>query len=158
MPKSFTEKEKEYISERLMSEAKQCLVLYGIREKRPWTSWSGALIFQKERFYLFYESKDRLLFDVILRFNDEVQAELLKEVTSLPVDAGCGTNSRISFFAITKAWITRFLPRLLRDGELEFFMRTLPPELLKLHAEHDVDGVRGVTIGRCRVYHQRKRT
>jgi hypothetical protein len=30
------------------------------------------------------------------------------------------------------------------DGEMEFFMRTLPPELSKLHAEHDADKVRAL--------------
>ncbi len=142
MPKSFTEKEKEYISERLMSEAKQCLVLYGIR-KTTVDELVRRVNIPKGTFYLFYESKDRLLFDVILRFNDEVQAELLKEVTSLPVTPDVDELTDI-IFRYYQSLDHSFLPRLLRDGELEFFMRTLPPELLKLHAEHDVDGVRAL--------------
>jgi len=142
MPKTFTEKEKEYISERLMSEAKQCLALHGIRKTTVDELVRRANI-PKGTFYLFYESKDRLLFDVILRFNDEVQAELSKEVASLPATPDADELTDI-IFRYYQNLDQSFLPRLLRDGELEFFMRTLPQELLQLHTEHDADGVRAL--------------
>ena len=142
MPKTFTEKEKEYISGRLTDEAQKCLAIYGIR-KTTVDELVRRVNIPKGTFYLFYESKDRLLFDVILRFNDEVQADLLREVaplTAIP-DADELTNIIFRFYENLD---NSFLPRLLRDGELEYFMRTLPPELTKLHAEHDADGVRGL--------------
>ena len=33
-----------------------------------------------------------------------------------------------------------FLPRLMQNGELEYFMRTVPPELARQHAERRVPG------------------
>ncbi len=142
MPKTFTEKEKAYISERLLSEARQCLALYGIR-KTTVDELVRRVNIPKGTFYLFFESKDRLLFEVILRFNDEIQADLLKEVASLPKipDADELTDIIVRYYRNLE---NSFLPRLLRDGELEFFMSTLPPELLQLHAEHDANGVRNL--------------
>ena len=34
------------------------------------------------------------------------------------------------------------MPRLIQDGELEYFMRTVPPELLLQHAERDKEAMR----------------
>lgn len=140
MPKTFTENEREYISERLMSEAQKCLALYGIR-KTTVDELVRRVNIPKGTFYLFYESKDRLLFDVILRFNDAVQADLIKEVSSLSggMNADELTDLIVGFY---RRLDDSFIPKLIQDGELEFFMRTLPPELSKLHAEHDASGVR----------------
>ncbi len=140
MPKTFTENEREYISERLMSEAQKCLALYGIR-KTTVDELVRRVNIPKGTFYLFYESKDRLLFDVILRFNDAVQVDLIKEVSSL--SGGMNADELTDLiFGFYQRLDDSFIPKLIRDGELEFFMRTLPPELSKLHAEHDASGVR----------------
>jgi len=142
MPKTFSENEREYIKERLIDEAKKSLAQHGIR-KTTVDELVKRVNIPKGTFYLFYESKERLLFDVILRFNDEVQEQLLAEVTALPdvPDAQMLTDV---IFRLYKQLDNSFLPRLMLDGELEFFMRTLPPELASLHAEHDTDKVRAL--------------
>ena len=142
MPKTFSESEREYIKERLIDEAKKSLAQHGIR-KTTVDELVKRVNIPKGTFYLFYESKERLLFDVILRFNDEVQEQLLAEVTALPdvPDAQMLTDV---IYRLYKQLDDSFLPRLMLDGELEFFMRTLPPELASLHAEHDADKVRAL--------------
>jgi AcrR family transcriptional regulator len=140
MPKTFSEQEKAYIQERLLTEAKKCLSQYGIR-KTTVDELVRRVGIPKGTFYLFYESKERLLFDVILQFNDDMQAELLAEISALERIPDADTLTDI-IFRLYRRLDDSFLPRLLQDGELEFFMRTLPPELAKLHAEHDDNGVR----------------
>ncbi|NLI54269.1 MAG: TetR/AcrR family transcriptional regulator [Clostridiales bacterium] len=142
MPKTFTETEREYISERLISEAQKCLALYGIR-KTTVDELIRRVNIPKGTFYLFYESKDRLFFDVILKFNDEVQADLFNEIASMSSAPNADelTDIILRFY---RRLDDSFLPRLMQDGELEFFMRTLPPELSKLHAEHDASGIRNL--------------
>lgn len=142
MPKSFSESERAYIRERLISEAEKCLAQYGIRKTTVDELVRRAGI-PKGTFYLFYESKERLIFDVILRFNDRIQQELLEAVSALP-DAPDADALTEMIFALYKSLENTFLPRLMLDGEMEFFMRTLPPELSKLHAEHDADKVRAL--------------
>ncbi len=135
MPKTYTENERSYIEERLKAETKACLATYGIR-KTTVDMLIKRVNIPKGTFYLFYESKERLLFDVILEFNDEVQSQLLREISLLngipSVDAL--TDLILRFY---RKLDDSFLPRVIQDGELEFFMRTLPPELSSQHAAHD---------------------
>jgi AcrR family transcriptional regulator len=140
MPKTFSESERAYIQERLVEEAGKCLAQYGIR-KTTVDEIVKRVNIPKGTFYLFYESKERLLFDVILQFNDEIQSELLKEISALTEVPDAETLTDI-IFRLYKRLDDSFLPRLMQDGEMEFFMRTLPPELSRLHAEHDDNKVR----------------
>ncbi|MCE5189166.1 MAG: TetR/AcrR family transcriptional regulator [Eubacteriales bacterium] len=140
MPKTFSEQEKVYIRERLLEEAKKSLAQYGIR-KTTVDELVRRVGIPKGTFYLFYESKERLLFDVILQFNDEIQTELLAEISALASVPDAELLTDIIFRLYCRL-DDSFLPRVLQDGEMEFFMRTLPPELAKLHAEHDDNRVR----------------
>ncbi len=140
MPKTFSESERAYIKERLMDEAKSCLMQYGIR-KTTVDELVKRVNIPKGTFYLFYESKERLMFDVVLQFNDEIQGELLKEISALPDIPDADTLTDI-IFRLYKRVDDSFLPRLIANGEMEYFMRTLPPELSQMHAEHDDLSVR----------------
>ena len=123
-----------------MQEAEKCLAQYGIR-KTTVDELVRRVNIPKGTFYLFYESKERLLFDVILRFNDDVQVNLLNEISALPNVPTADALTDI-IFRLYKKLDDSFLPRLMQDKEMEFFMRTLPPELTKLHTEHDDSKVR----------------
>ena len=140
VPKSYSESERAYIKERLMEEAEKCLAQYGIR-KTTVDELVRRVNISKGTFYLFYESKERLLFDVILRLNDEIQEQLLREISGLAEvpDAETLTDT---IFRIYQRLDDSFLPQIMMDGEMELFMRSLPPELAKLHAAHDDDKVR----------------
>lgn len=140
MPKTFSENERAYIQERLVEEAGKCLAQYGIR-KTTVDELVKRVNIPKGTFYLFYESKERLLFDVILQFNDEIQSELFEQISALTEVPDAETLTDI-IFRLYKRLDDSFLPRLMQDGEMEFFMRTLPPELSRLHAEHDDNKVR----------------
>lgn len=64
MPKTFTDKEREYIKKRLMEEAQDCLRLYGIRKTTVDELVKRANI-PKGTFYLFYDSKELLFYDSV---------------------------------------------------------------------------------------------
>ena len=140
MPRTFSEQERTYIQEQLRAEAKKCLATYGIR-KTTVDELVRRVGIPKGTFYLFYESKERLLFEVIMEVDRDVQERLLAEVSALPgvPDADTFTEIVLRFYReIDKS----FLPRLLQDGELEYFMRTVPPELQLQHAERDKEAMR----------------
>ncbi len=140
MPKTFSENERAYIKERLMNEAKKSLEQYGIR-KTTVDELVKRVNIPKGTFYLFYESKERLIFDVILQFNDDMQAELLGIISALKDIPDADTLTDI-IFRLYKHLDDSFLPRLMQDGEMEYFMRTLPPELARQHTAHDDGKVR----------------
>ncbi len=140
-----------------MDEARSCLMQYGIR-KTTVDELVKRVNIPKGTFYLFYESKERLMFDVVLQLNDEIQARMLKEVTALDGAVNADTLTDL-IFGLYQTLDNSFLPKLIADGELEYFMRTLPPELSKLHAEHDDLSVRelfrllpGINEDRAEVY------
>jgi AcrR family transcriptional regulator len=135
MPKILSESERAYIKARLKTETENCLATYGIR-KTTIDDLVKRVGIPKGTFYLFYESKERLMFDVILAFNDEVQAQLLQEIAALTTTPSADVLSDIIFRFYLRL-DDSFLPRIMQDGELEFFMRTLPAELSGLHAAHD---------------------
>ena len=140
MPKSYSESERAYLKERLMEEAEKCLTQYGIR-KTTVDELVRRVNIPKGTFYLFYESKERLLFEVILRLNDEIQDQLLQEISGLPEvpDAETLTDT---IFRIYRRLDDSFLPQIILDGEMELFMRSLPPELAELHTAHDDNKVK----------------
>ncbi|MDD4311519.1 MAG: TetR/AcrR family transcriptional regulator [Eubacteriales bacterium] len=139
MPKTFSESERAYIQERLKTEAKKCLATYGIR-KTTIDELVKRVNIPKGTFYLFYESKERLLFEVIMEFDAEAQSQMLQEVSSLPggPDAESFTDIILRFY---QKLDESFLPRLMQNGELEYFMRTVPPELSRQHAERDKEAM-----------------
>ena len=139
MPKTFTESERAYIQERLKAEAKKCLATYGIR-KTTIDELVKRVNIPKGTFYLFYESKERLLFEVIMEFDAEAQSQMLQEVPALPggPDAETFTDIILRFY---RKLDESFLPRLMQNGELEYFMRTVPPELARQHAERDKEAM-----------------
>ena len=140
VPKSYSENERAYLKERLMEEAEKCLSQYGIRRTTV-DELIRRVNIPKGTFYLFYESKERLLFDVILRLNDEIQNNLIKEISGLPEVPDAETLTDI-IFRIYQRLDDSFLPQIMLDGEMERFMRSLPPELAELHAAHDDNKVR----------------
>ena len=139
MPKTFSESERAYIQERLKTEAKKCLATYGIK-KTTIDELVKRVNIPKGTFYLFYESKERLLFEVIMEFDAEAQSQMLQEVSTLPggPDAETFTEIILRFY---KKLDESFLPRLMQNGELEYFMRTVPPELARQHAERDKEAM-----------------
>lgn len=135
MPKTFSDSERAYIRERLMEEGKACLSLYGIR-KTTVDELVKRVKIPKGTFYLFYESKDLLFFDIFCTLHDEMQEKLLAELAVLEGDMDADTLTNL-FFSLYKSLDDSYLLKLITSGELELLFRKLPPELVKQHAEMD---------------------
>ena len=135
LPKAYSDSERAVIRDRLIEEAGLCLALYGIR-KTTVDEIVRRVHIPKGTFYLFYESKERLLFDVVMKLNDDIQAEMLKRVSALSgsPDAEALTNL---IFGLYQSLGDSFLPKLISDGELDLLMRKLPDEMARLHKERD---------------------
>ena len=140
MPKTLTENERTYIKLRLKTETEKSLATYGIR-KTTIDELVKRVGIPKGTFYLFYESKEQLLFEVIMDFDREAQEKLLQEVAALPgvPDVDEFTDTILRFY---RRIAHSFLPRLMQSGELEYFMRTVPPELSRQHADRDREAMK----------------
>ena len=135
MPKKISEEERVYIKERLIEEARQCLMKYGVR-KTTVDELVKRVDIPKGTFYLFYRSKELLLFDVLKEFHDEIQEQLLAKINIIK---GKITPDQLTeiFFDLYKSVEASFLLPLMTNGELEYLIRKLPKELASMHAVDD---------------------
>lgn len=147
MPKSFTENEREYIKKSLKQEAKECLKLYGIK-KTTVDELVKRVKIPKGTFYLFYDSKELLLFDVINDVQDEIQSQVIEE---LQVSRGNIDSEELTelLFRLYKKVENTFLLNILTNGELELLMRKLPLDTVKEHLVQDdfaIEKILGVIL------------
>ena len=135
MPKTFTDKEREYIKKRLMEEAQDCLRLYGIR-KTTVDELVKRVNRPKGTFYLFYDSKELLFYDVLCSVLDELRADRRRRLEALdePVAADQVTELVLGLYKKIEA---SFLYKFITGGDLELLMRRLSPEVARAHAEKD---------------------
>jgi AcrR family transcriptional regulator len=135
MPKPLSERERAYIKDRLVEEAKTCLALTGIR-KTTVDELVRRVNIPKGTFYLFYESKERLFFDAFRALHDDFQEKMMAEIAACKDELDTEKLTDILFgMTVSPDWAG--LLRLATDGELELLYRKLPPELTRLHEEED---------------------
>jgi AcrR family transcriptional regulator len=135
MPKKFTENEKDYIVKRLKEEAMQCLSIYGVK-KTTVDELVKRVNIPKGTFYLFYESKELLLFDAINDLHDEIQNKLIFQMKSVIEDLTVDGLTDLIFGLYQEVNNTGLLS-VIMNGELDLLMRKLPEETVKEHLAQD---------------------
>ena len=135
MPRSFSDSEKAFIRERLLHIAAECLALYGVRKTTVDEIVRRAGI-PKGTFYLFYESKEALIFDVILQFNTDIQTQLIAAASGMPEKPDAEQLTQL-IFDLYQSMDGSFLLKLVDNGELEFLMQKAPPDFVQANAMDD---------------------
>jgi AcrR family transcriptional regulator len=135
MPKSFSDHERAIIKKRLMDEAESCLSQYGVRKTTVEELVRRANI-PKGTFYLFYDTKELLFYDVFNRFHDEMHERYLAEIDEM--DNAITPQQLTDFiFRIFKETKESFFLKFMTSGEMELLIRKLPPELAQAQVEKD---------------------
>jgi AcrR family transcriptional regulator len=140
LPKSYSEHEREIIIKRLKEEAGKCIARYGIR-KTTVDELVKRVKIPKGTFYLFYSSKEQLLFDVILELHEQIENELLRAVSKLNPDTMSSEELTDVLFGFFKISEEIPLLKMLNSGEIDILYRKLPPEVLEKHLKGDNDMV-----------------
>lgn len=140
MPKSYSDQEREYIKKKLKEEAAKCLAQYGVRRTTVDEIVKRVNI-PKGTFYLFYKSKELLLFDAIQEQHEIVSHELYQAISNLGTQEFSAeklTNVILEFYKMTEK-----MPILksLDLGEVELLVRKLPPEVVQAHLQDDTDTI-----------------
>lgn len=139
MPKCYTKQEREGIKRRLKDAAVDCLAVYGIRKTTVDELVRRAKI-PKGTFYLFYESKEMILFEVLMEVHAQIEQELFEQIAKLGKDAGVEewTDVLLScFLAVGR----NPMFRIMTTGEIELLYKKLPKEMLAEHIEDDDSNV-----------------
>ena len=133
MPKKYSEEEKVRIRKALRREAGRCLALYGVRRTTVDEIVKRTDI-PKGTFYLFYDSKEALFFDLLSSFADEVETEYLSMLQEID-ENHIVTSLTDIFYTLLMKFYKAGIYRFLDGAELELVIRRLPsvslPDLSK---------------------------
>ncbi len=136
MPKCYSQQEREYIIKRLKEEAAKCLSQYGIKRTTVDEIVKRVKI-PKGTFYLFYKSKELLLFDVILEEHDKIEKQLLEALSSLNPKEITFEEMTDLLFSFFKAVEDIPILKMLNSGEIEILARKLPEDIVAEHLLQD---------------------
>ena len=142
MPKTYSDDERAYIKKRLMEEAAYLLSTFGIRRTTV-DELAERVKIPKGTFYLFYESKELLLFEVLMEQHVIIEKQMFDEVKSL---YGHVTSDNLTeiIYKFFKATDDTGLLRLITTGEIELLYRKLPQEVMKEHFIHDSSTIKTI--------------
>lgn len=140
MPKGYSEKEREYIRERLKEEAAKCLARYGVRRTTV-DEIVRRVNIPKGTFYLFYKSKELLLFEVIQEQQKNINRELYQAISDLAGRSFSVEKLTDVIFKFYKMTEEMQILKLLDAGEVELLVRKLPREIVEEHLQGDTDTI-----------------
>ncbi len=140
MPKSFSEQEREYIKKRLKEEAAKCLATYGVRRTTVDEIVKRVNI-PKGTFYLFYKSKELLLFEVIQEQQENVNRELFETISSISEKDLSAEKLTEMFFQFFKKTEEMLFLKLSDVDEMELLKRKLPREIVEEHFQDDTNTI-----------------
>lgn len=140
MPKSYSEQEREYIRKRLKEEAAECLARYGVRRTTVDEIVKRVNI-PKGTFYLFYKSKELLLFEVIQEQHENVNRRLYQTISAIAGSSFSAEKLTDVIFEFYKMTEKMPILKLLDIGEVELLIRKLPREVVEEHFQDDTDTI-----------------
>lgn len=140
MPKSYSDQEREYIVKRLKEEAAKSLAQYGVRRTTV-DDLVQRVGIPKGTFYLFYKSKELLLFEVIQEQHEIINNELSVALSKITGKGFTADNLTDLIFAFFKKTEEMPILRLLDTNEVELLVRKLPREVVEAHFQDDTDTI-----------------
>lgn len=135
MPKTFSKEERSSIDRRLREEAALCLANYGVKGTTV-DELVRRVKIPKGTFYLFYPSKEILLFQVLLDLHELAEKELIRSISAIANkrDVEAVTDAILALYKLT---YESGLLRLMNSTEVSLIYRKLTPELLEKHLDQD---------------------
>jgi AcrR family transcriptional regulator len=134
MPKGFTEREKVHIRAALIEKGKQIFAAYGIK-KTNIEDLTRAVGISKGAFYIFYDSKEELFFDIIEQVEEEYRRQILD--TNLMEGKTPSEQLKIMLHTAFTAWKTNPLLGNFSREDYEVLLRKLPENKVIEHLRSD---------------------
>jgi AcrR family transcriptional regulator len=135
MPKSYTEKERNVIITELKRVALESMLQRGIK-KTTVDDLVNKVHIPKGTFYLFYDSKELLLFDAIMQKEEEIHKDLIDRLKEIKDDLSVNTLTELLNDIFQIGFNIGILP-LMISGELDVLIRKLPDEVVTAHISKD---------------------
>jgi AcrR family transcriptional regulator len=141
MPKYFSEREKKIIKNQLKIFAVESLINFGIKGTSIDNLVKKASI-SKGSFYLFFNSKEEMIFEIIEEMQIKMQSEMLNKLKKIK-EKTADNVTEILLDLMKKAEKYK-LTELMSSGEFTSLMRKLPEEKINSHIEIDKQMVKNV--------------
>ncbi len=135
MPVALSSKERSTIKKKLQEAAEISLKKLGAK-KTTVDNLVKSVKIPKGTFYLFYPSKDMLLYEVFQIKHDELQDEFVKRVLEIK-DELSPLKVTDLVFDIYKKLDSSFLMSFMTSGDLELVISKLPLEVTQKHIQGD---------------------
>ncbi|MBI5459437.1 TetR/AcrR family transcriptional regulator [Methanobacterium sp.] len=138
MPRPWSEKEKEIIKKNLLVEARRLFEKYGLKKTTVDEIVRAANI-SKGSFYIFYQSKEELYFDVL----EEVEREFKDNMFEKAFNPSMNRRESFKSFLnqMIELLITMPLYKEITSSNYELLLRKLPEETLEKHVKRDQEDV-----------------
>ena len=137
MPKSYTEKEKATIIAELKQVAMESMLQKGIK-KTTVDELVRKVHIPKGTFYLFYESKEMLLYDAFMQIDVEMHQQLSQKLLEMKNNVSIDSLTDLLHNFFQRGLSIGILP-LMISGELDILMRKLPDDIVADHISKDDD-------------------
>jgi len=138
MPKAWSEREKEFIKKTLLCEGKTLFEKYGLQKTTVDEIVQAAQI-SKGSFYIFYQSKEELYFDVLDSTEHELREKIFENVFKPEINR---LDSFKSFLSQMVEVLTSMpLYEQMNAANYELLLRKLPEETLQKHMDRDQENV-----------------
>ncbi|KGP72884.1 TetR/AcrR family transcriptional regulator [Pontibacillus yanchengensis] len=143
MPRGFTEKEKEKITETLMSEGKRLFSQYGLK-KTSVNELAKAAGIAPGSFYTFYQSKEALYFDIIEQEEEAIKNSFIQyEIPKEENTKQAIKDLLMQTFAMIEE--NALFSQLYLEQNHEALLRKLPDEKLQAHFDNDSETLALIT-------------
>ncbi len=139
MPRAFSDRERKLIRDQLRQAGHQAFATYGLRRTSV-DELVHAVGISKGAFYLFYDSKEALLLDLLERFEAEFQKRVLEAV--LRPDCTPRQSLRELLHAGLAARTSEPLLQRISSAEFEMLLRRVPAERAVALRQADVVSAR----------------
>lgn len=139
MPKKFSEQEREWVYQKLLSEGRRSFETFGLKKTSVEELTKAAGIAQGS-FYKFFGSKEELLFEIIQEDEKKIRDMLMESFHS----AEAATKEGIKQFLLQSFQLMEESPLLRKmtlSGEMEQLARKLPKETLEQNYKEDQDAL-----------------
>ena len=134
MPKAFSEQEKEVIRSQLRAKGRKLFERQGIK-KTSVDELAQAAGISKGAFYLFYESKEELLMEIL----EGLEADFRARIFDFSINPNSNARQLLAKL-FQDALLTRDEYPLLKNFGMEeysYLVRKLPPQRVQAHANRD---------------------
>jgi len=134
MPRAFSPEERETLRRQLREKGEKLFEAYGLK-KTTVADITQAVGISKGSFYLFYNSKEELLLEILEQIESEGRGRILEYVVQPQENARQSVCAILKSFLLT--WDAYPLLRKLDKSDFDYLARKLPAERLQSHIDRD---------------------